>query len=244
MASEDEDLRARADRLLERRSSEVDAEEAREAILEAELAKREARIAELERDVRAAAEAKLETYPPKVIERHPGPPTSVAPPSSAPQRGATGQQGQTGARGAPASKVMQWTAFVAAITALVATVGQIFKPDTSKEQAAYAKTEQAYEAIRAELVKANEAIAKNGENDETRWGITVGTFAATGVKFTSAPGAPPVEPVPLAPAPMITKVSPKSASMIQVLQALPSPAGSVAPVQLPENLESLPTKKP
>jgi len=53
--------------------------EAQEAILRQALAEERAKVARLERDARAAAEAKVETFPPKIEQRHPSPVPSSAP---------------------------------------------------------------------------------------------------------------------------------------------------------------------
>jgi hypothetical protein len=59
----------------------------REAILDGELAKTRSRVAELERDLRAATEAKQVTYPPKVVAQRSVSPVPRSTPSMPPSSG-------------------------------------------------------------------------------------------------------------------------------------------------------------
>ncbi len=195
----------------------------------------ETELAELKRQARVQAESE-------------GPGPYQAPIGStadpAPVAPTTGAQGERGERGKPSSKLAQLPAILLGAAGLVTALGTAFKPDTSKQEAAYMATQAAYTALREEIVRTNKAVQTNADNDDLRWNFTVGLFKATGdVKVTEAPGVPKIEPLAVLPAPLTNKVSPGSAPAVQIRDTLPPPVPSVAPVRLPMALESLRSDK-
>jgi hypothetical protein len=199
---------------------------ARAEAAEAKIAAAEAKAAELERRERVRAEAASPaTFPPPVMQ------------AESPLSSVVATRGERGERGKPSSFISQLPAVLIATTGLVTALAAIWKP------APDTKADEAYAAIREELVKQNRALQANGDSDEARFNVVIGLFKATGVKVTEAPGTPKIEPLQLQPAPLTNKVSPSSAPAIQVRDPLPPPVPSVAPVRLPVTLESLKSDK-
>lgn len=151
------------------------------------------------------------------------------------------EKGDKGEPGKPASLVSSMPAILMALAALVTAFGAFTRKDSDESATVYKELKTAVEAQ-------NAALQKNTANDEARWNWIAGFVKSLpGVKVVEQPGAPPIEPLDLAPAPV---VSPKTgrtitgAPPIQVKDPLPAPLPSARPVQLPPPEKLFGDKKP
>lgn len=155
-------------------------------------------------------------------------------PPAAPEKGDRGEPGK------PATWVQSLPAIIIAVTGLVAAIGALARKDSDESATVYKE-------LRDAQAKTNEAIAKNTANDEARWNWIAGFVKALpGVKVVEQPGAPQIEPLDLAPAPVVNPRTGKTltgAPPIQVRDPLPRPLPSTPPVKLPPP-EQLFGKKP
>ena len=103
------------------------------------------------------------------------------------------------------------------------------------------KDEEVYAAVRAEVIRVNEAQRVQAADLAELRAWIKGYLQATGVKVVDPPGAA-IEPktVELAPSPLPSPHRLGRAPEVQVRTPLPAPRPVPEPVRLPENIDALP----